>query len=421
MAEDLIEEIDVRTTDRKSQITIVGVGGAGGNAVNYMQQVGIAGVTFMVCNTDSQALAKSPVEFKIQMGPGNGAGNDPAVGRDLATMSLDDVRNKLESLGTQMIFIAAGMGGGTGTGASPVIAKLAHEMGILTVAIVTLPLLAEGMLRYEQAKKGIEELREWVDSLLILNNNNLSKLGPRMSMEQAFNKANDVLALAAKGIAEIITVPSDMVNVDFADVRKVLTNSGRAHMSVATATGDDRAEEAVAASLQSPLLDNHLIKGAKDILLNISVASRDSLMLDEVERILACVQEYASERRDRPTANIIWGSSYKPELKDALEVIIVATGFGSKADSDEPEPSMPPVRPPKPETLGGDESERIIPARHSNRYESVNSLLEVPAYRRRNMQFDIEKRPALRRESLRDGTDDSLQNDSSLFGNGTAE
>ena len=428
MSEDLINEVSM-PSGKKSLITIVGVGGAGGNAVNYMHNMGIEGVTFMVCNTDSQALEKSPVEVKIQLGlDGLGAGNDPERGRDAANTSLDDVRHKLESMGTQMIFIAAGMGGGTGTGASPVIAKLAHEMGILTVAIVTLPLAAEGMLRYEQACKGIEELRDWVDSLLVLNNNNLAKLGPRISLSQAFAKSNDILALAAKGIAEIITVPSDLVNVDFADVRKVLTKSGRAHMSVASATGDDRAVEAVEASLQSPLLDSHLIKGAKNILLNISVANPDSLMYDEVQRILACVQEHASVRKDKPTANIIWGSSYKPALKDALEVVIVATGFDPAENIAEEAAAMQedalrslggadvqPKKSDKKQPLS-DEREHVISPRRNNKYENVDSMFEKPAYIRRNMPFDTETRSAMRRDASRDASsEEPVRNDRSLF------
>ena len=217
MTDDLISEIKAPRAEG-SIIMVVGVGGAGGNAVNHMWNLGIRGVTFMVCNTDQQALDKSPVEQKIRLGAeGLGAGNDPENGRRAAVETLPEIRQRLEEAGTKMIFITAGMGGGTGTGASPVIAKLAKEMGLLTVAIVTSPLAVEGKIRYEQAYRGIEELRQNVDSLLIINNENILEIYGRLSLKQAFGKADDILASAAKGIAEIITVESDLVNVDFAD------------------------------------------------------------------------------------------------------------------------------------------------------------------------------------------------------------
>ncbi|MDE5637284.1 MAG: cell division protein FtsZ, partial [Alistipes sp.] len=315
MSENLENEVAVPREDESSIITVVGVGGAGGNAVNHMHELGIKGVTFMACNTDRQALDTLDIDIKIQLGPGLGAGNDPKKGRELAVKSLDDVRRQLQALGTKMLFIAASMGGGTGTGASPVIAELAREMDMLTVAIVTLPWASEGMNRYEQACRGIEDLRKWVDSLLVINNDNISKLYGRLSLKQAFGKADDVLAMAAKGIAEIITLKSYPVNVDFADVQKVMSRSGHAHMAVATATGEDRAIEAAEASLKSPLLDNNSITGASNILLQISVANPDMLMYDEVTRILDCIQAYASTRDEHGklhTANIIWGSSTKP-------------------------------------------------------------------------------------------------------------
>ena len=297
MTDELMSEIKVPRTDG-SIITVVGVGGAGGNAVNHMWNLGIRGVTFMVCNTDQQALDKSPVERKIRLGSeGLGAGNDPENGRRAAVESLPEIRQVLEEAGTKMLFITAGMGGGTGTGASPVIAKLAKEMGLLTVAIVTSPLAVEGKIRYEQAFRGIEELRQNTDSLLIINNENILEIYGRLSLKQAFGKADDILASAAKGIAEIITVESDLVNVDFADVSKVMRNSGRAHMAVATADGDKRAEAVAEASLRSPLLDHNLISGAKNILLNISVSDADALMYEEVVQILEYIQAHASVQR----------------------------------------------------------------------------------------------------------------------------
>ena len=329
MTDDLISEIKAPRAEG-SIIMVVGVGGAGGNAVNHMWNLGIRGVTFMVCNTDQQALDKSPVEQKIRLGAeGLGAGNDPENGRRAAVETLPEIRQRLEEAGTKMIFITAGMGGGTGTGASPVIAKLAKEMGLLTVAIVTSPLAVEGKIRYEQAYRGIEELRQNVDSLLIINNENILEIYGRLSLKQAFGKADDILASAAKGIAEIITVESDLVNVDFADVSKVMHDSGRAHMAVATAEGDNRAEAVAEASLRSPLLDHNLISGAKNILLNISVSDADSLMYEEVVRILEYIQTHASVQDDRGVvhnANIIWGTSEKPQLGNAIELVVVLTG-----------------------------------------------------------------------------------------------
>ena len=347
MTDELMSEIKVPRTDG-SIITVVGVGGAGGNAVNHMWNLGIRGVTFMVCNTDQQALDKSPVERKIRLGSeGLGAGNDPENGRRAAVESLPEIRQVLEEAGTKMLFITAGMGGGTGTGASPVIAKLAQEMGLLTVAIVPSPLAVEGKIRYEQAFRGIEELRQNTDSLLIINNENILEIYGRLSLKQAFGKADDILASAAKGIAEIITVESDLVNVDFADVSKVMRNSGRAHMAVATADGDKRAEAVAEASLRSPLLDHNLISGAKNILLNISVSDADALMYEEVVQILEYIQAHASVQDDNGVihnANIIWGTSEKPQLGNFIELVVVATGFEGDAQPGVMKQIIPPVR-----------------------------------------------------------------------------
>jgi len=428
MSDDL--EINVQKED-KSIITVVGVGGAGGNAVNHMRELGINGVTFMACNTDSQALGTlHPDIDKIQLGPGLGAGNDPAKGRELAVASLDDVRRKFESLGTKMLFIAAGMGGGTGTGASPVIAKLAREMNLLTVAIVTMPMAAEGMTRYDQACRGIEELRKWVDSLLVVNNDNILKLYGRLSLRQAFSKADDVLAMAAKGIAEIITLPSYPVNVDFADVQKVMSNSGHAHMAVASATGENRSVEAAEASLLSPLLDNNSICGADNILLQISVSDLDSLMYEEVTRILECIQKHASVRDENGkvrTATIIWGSSAKPSLGDALELVIVATGFDPAAvKRPSPEEEFPArsggekgtVTPPKHNNMGVPQrQDHVIPPRSgNNKYRDIERMFRQPSYQTRNMQFTVDA-PSGRREILRENTKEEPRErkDQSLF------
>ena len=425
MTDELMSEIKAPKTDG-SIIMVVGVGGAGGNAVNHMWNLGIRGVTFMVCNTDQQALDKSPVELKIRLGAeGLGAGNDPENGRRAAVESLPEIRQHLEEAGTRMLFITAGMGGGTGTGASPVIAKLAKEMGLLTVAIVTSTLAVEGKIRYEQAFRGIEELRQNVDSLLIINNENILEIYGRLSLKQAFGKADDILCSAAKGIAEIITVESDLVNVDFADVSKVMRDSGRAHMAVATAEGDNRAETAAEASLRSPLLDHNLISGAKNILLNISVSNADSLMYEEVVRILEYIQAHASVQDDNGVihnANIIWGTSEKPQLGNAIELVVVATGFSGDASVDvmkqiipparitEPvkEPVAPVLEPIKPVAPPQRPPEQVMLGAKSTRYNNIELLLAKPAYQSRNSKFIVQM-PGGRKEVLREESENSQQ------------
>jgi len=418
MTDDLMSEIK-EERDPQSIITVMGVGGAGGNAVNHMWRLGIRGVTFMVCNTDQQALDKSPVEIKVRLGAeGLGAGNDPENGRRAAVETLPEIRQHFEAAGTRMVFITAGMGGGTGTGASPVIAKLAREMGILVVAIVTSPLAVEGKIRYEQAFRGIEELRQNVDSLLIINNENILEIYGRLSLKQAFGKADDILASAAKGIAEIITVPSEIVNVDFADVSKVMRGSGRAHMAVATAEGEDRAAKVAEASLQSPLLDHNHISGAKNILLNISSSNEDEFLTDELNIILNYIQDqvrYKDENGVVHDANLIWGTSVKPQLGNALELVIVATGF----EGDSEEIKIPPktVRVSEPEQA--DDSvlkpikplppkaprvpEQVVLGNKSTRYSNIGELLSRPAYRARNVKF-VTRHSGGRKQVLRDET-----------------
>ena len=425
MTDELMSEIKAPKTDG-SIIMVVGVGGAGGNAVNHMWNLGIRGVTFMVCNTDQQALDKSPVEQKIRLGAeGLGAGNDPENGRRAAVESLPEIRQHLEEAGTRMLFITAGMGGGTGTGASPVIAKLAKEMGLLTVAIVNSPLAVEGKIRYEQAFRGIEELRQNVDSLLIINNENILEIYGRLSLKQAFGKADDILCSVAKGIAEIITVESDLVNVDFADVSKVMRDSGRAHMAVATAEGDNRAETAAEASLRSPLLDHNLISGAKNILLNISVSNADSLMYEEVVRILEYIQAHASVQDDNGVihnANIIWGTSEQPQLGNAIELVVVATGFSGDASVDVMKQIIPPARitdpvkepvapvlePIKPVAPPQRPPEQVMLGAKSTRYNNIELLLAKPAYQSRNSKFIVQM-PGGRKEVLREESENSQQ------------
>ena len=422
MSDDLMNEI-AAAKDKSSIIMVVGVGGAGGNAVNHMWNLGIKDVGFMVCNTDTQALDNSPVEEKVQLGrEGLGAGNDPENGRKAAIESLDDIRRRLEAAGTRMLFVTAGMGGGTGTGASPVIAKLAHEMGILTVGIVTSPLAVEGKIRYEQAFRGIEELSRNVDSLLVINNENIVEMYGRLSLKQAFGKADDILASAAKGIAEIITVESDMVNVDFADVSKVMRDSGRAHMSVATAEGEHRAAEVARASLESPLLDHTLISGAKNILLNISTSDADSLALDEVMEILKYIQSHASVQAPDGTvhdANIIWGTSVKPQLGRRIELVVVATGFDSAAIERAAKPVVPPAdvlaaQPREENTVLEPIKPRPVPTlrpmtqvmlgERPTRYKNIEAQLAVPAYRTRKAELIVETSTS-RKEVLKEEGD----------------
>ena len=422
MSDDLMNEI-AAAKDKSSIIMVVGVGGAGGNAVNHMWNLGIKDVGFMVCNTDAQALDNSPVEEKVQLGrEGLGAGNDPENGRKAAIESLDDIRRRLEAAGTRMLFVTAGMGGGTGTGASPVIAKLAHEMGILTVGIVTSPLAVEGKIRYEQAFRGIEELSRNVDSLLVINNENIVEMYGRLSLKQAFGKADDILASAAKGIAEIITVESDMVNVDFADVSKVMRDSGRAHMSEATAEGEHRAAEVARASLESPLLDHTLISGAKNILLNISTSDADSLALDEVMEILKYIQSHASVQAPDGTvhdANTIWGTSVKPQLGRRIELVVVATGFDSAAIERAAKPVVPPAdvlaaQPREENTVLEPIKPRPVPTlrpmtqvmlgERPTRYKNIEAQLAVPAYRTRKAELIVETSTS-RKEVLKEEGD----------------
>ncbi len=411
MSEDLMSEISV-AQKAGSMITVMGVGGAGGNAVNHMWEMGINGVDFIVCNTDQQALDISNVENKVRLGrEGLGAGNDPEEGRRAAIETLEEIRTRLEALNCRMLFITAGMGGGTGTGASPVVAKLAKEMNILTVAIVTSPLLVEGNIRYNQAMKGIEELRENVDSLLILNNENILELYGRLPLKEAFYKADDILCSTAKGIAEIITVKSDFINVDFADVCKVMKRSGRAHMSVEAASGENRALEVANKALNSPLLDHNHISGAKNLLLNFSVSDSNSLVLDEVNEVMRFIQEKASvvdEFGDPCNANIIWGTSVKPQLGESLELVLVATGFTDDQEasnkkipaakptatleprvhkSNDLEPFKPAAATTTPPSLNTQPQRQVILGERNSRYADIEKLLDEPAYKTLKSKF----------------------------------
>ena len=308
---------------RSLAIKVIGVGGGGSNAVNYMYEQGIAGVDFVICNTDAQALANSAVPTKIQLGQaiteGLGAGANPEVGEQAALESVEDVKSVLD-VGTKMVFVTAGMGGGTGTGAAPVIAGIAKELGILTVGIVTAPFYFEGRMRLEQAEKGIEKLRKNVDSLIVINNDKLRELYGNLGFKSGFSKADEVLSTAAKGIAEVITQHYAM-NIDLRDARTVLANSGTAIMGSAKATGENKAKEAITAALDSPLLNNNKITGAKNVLL-LLLSGNNEITMDEIGIINDYIQNEAGN-----SANIIMGIGEDLELGDAISVTIVATGF----------------------------------------------------------------------------------------------
>lgn len=309
--------------EMSSIIKVIGVGGGGGNAVNYMYREGIKGVDFLICNTDSQALEASPIPGQIQMGneltEGRGAGSNPEVGRLAAENSIEDV---IDSLGvnTQMVFVTAGMGGGTGTGAAPVIAKTARDMGILTVGIVTTPFRFEGLQRKKQAEQGMEELRGSVDSLLVISNDRIKDIYGNLPISQAFSHADNVLATAAKGIAEIITVTGS-INVDFEDVKTAMTNSGVSIMGTGIAEGENRAMRAVEQALSSPLLDDSKIIGASDLLVNISYGE-DEATMDEYTEINEYLQEIAGME-----ANLKCGLCLDQSLGRSLTVTVIATGF----------------------------------------------------------------------------------------------
>ena len=315
--------IDIAFGEDKSVIKVIGVGGGGGNAANYMFKQGICNVDFVICNTDKYALNKSPIPIKIQLGEkGLGAGNKPEIGRQAAIETLPKIQKMLED--AEMVFVTAGMGGGTGTGAAPIIAQAAKEMGILTIGIVTIPFLFEGTNRVYQAIEGVEEMRKHVDAILIINNERIKALHGDLRLSEAFSKADNVLAIAAKGIAEIITI-TGYVNVDLNDVKTVMTNSGDAIMGSGIGTGADRAVMAIKKSLESPLLLSMDIRKAKDILINISHGGNEVTM-DEVRIVTDYLQKQV-----RPGTQIIWGVTSDETLGDDVGITIVATGFNLDA------------------------------------------------------------------------------------------
>ncbi|MFP4845187.1 cell division protein FtsZ [Winogradskyella sp. PE311] len=304
-------------------IKVIGVGGGGSNAINHMFQQGIKGVDFVICNTDAQALQNSGVPNKIQLGvaltEGLGAGANPDVGEEAAVESLEDIRRMLDT-NTKMVFITAGMGGGTGTGAAPIIAKMARELDILTVGIVTMPFQFEGKMRNEQAQRGIEKLRAHVDSLVVINNNKLREVYGNLGFKAGFSKADEVLSTASRGIAEVITHHYTQ-NIDLRDAKTVLSNSGTAIMGSATASGQTRAQEAIMKALDSPLLNDNKITGAKNVLLLI-VSGSQEITIDEIGEINDHIQNEAGHG-----ANIIMGVGEDESLQESIAVTIIATGF----------------------------------------------------------------------------------------------
>ena len=361
--------------DKSSIIKVIGVGGGGGNAVNYMHEQGISGVDFFIFNTDNQALEMSLVPNKIQIGneltEGRGAGSNPEVGKRAAEESLEEI---IESLGvnTQMVFVTAGMGGGTGTGAAPVIAKAAKDMGILTVGIVTTPFMFEGSKRVMAAEKGVHEMRDVVDSLLVISNDRIKDMYGNLKITEAFSHADNILSTAAKGIAEIITIAGS-INVDFEDVKTAMTDSGVAILGNGISEGDDRAIRAAELALNSPLLNDNKINGASDLLINISYGEEEA-SLDEYAAINEFFQEQAGM-----DANLKCGLCYDASLGNKISVTIIATGFNKQENR----------------YLGNDDAseiqeEHIIEAvsiRPDTNDESVEtSLSEVP---RKNKQTSI--------------------------------
>ncbi|MCD8072149.1 MAG: cell division protein FtsZ [Alistipes sp.] len=387
-----------------SIIMVAGVGGAGGNAVNHMYDLGIQDVSFMVCNTDRQALDKSLVPLKVQLGEGLGAGNKPERGRAAAIESLDQICDIFQSEGTKMVFVTAGMGGGTGTGAAPVIAKAARDAGILTVGIVTMPYASEGPTRVNNALAGIEELKKSVDSLLIINNENIQEIYGELPITEAFGRANDILATAARGIAEIITRPG-IVNVDFADVTTVMKDSGVALMGSGKASGEERAQRVAELALSSPLLNHNSVDGATSILFNITYGDNE-ITLAESTQILDYIQGQAGKK-----ANIIWGAGRNDLLGEDIELTIIATGFrlsekGNPLDPVQPgtargkkrwsPPSDPFKHPGRvmsevDQKIEGSGSQVIL-IEEDKRYSDIEKIANTPAYVRRKVKFADDSR-----------------------------
>ncbi len=451
----------VMPKNQNSIIKVIGVGGGGGNAVNNMYLKGIVGVDFIICNTDSQALDIAQVPNRVRLGvnktEGLGAGANPETGRLAALESMEQIKELLRNK-TKMVFVTAGMGGGTGTGGAPVIAGLAKEMGILTVAIVTTPFRFEGKKRMAQAMEGIRELQKSVDTLLVINNDNLTKIfGQNVTMKKAFEEADQVLCDAAKGIAEIIT-REGYINVDFADVQTIMKDGGTALMGTACYEGEDRAIRAAEDAISSPLLDNVSIEGSRGILVNIN-AAEDSLRLDETTAIIEHIQEAAGDNAD-----IIFGTVYDQSMGDKLSVTVIATGFTRKDPNQEAvkrtvmdlsssvqsekrdltlnaeidlslelfRPSTPEKEAPspkKPEPIKNESTpenlleERMRKLKNSDfnfhNPDSLNTLEDVPAYIRKRINLEETDISAERKKLSRISIDEVYENKYELSDNNT--
>jgi len=370
--------------ERSSIIKVIGVGGGGSNAVNHMYRQGIAGVDFFVCNTDSQALDRSPVPNKIQLGTsiteGLGAGSNPEMGKKAALESIEEIIDLL-GVNTKMIFVTAGMGGGTGTGAAPIIARTAKEIGILTVGIITTPFSFEGPRRTQQAVEGMNEMKDAVDALLVISNDKIKEMYSNFRFTQAFAQADDVLTIAAKGIAEIITMSGDG-NVDFQDVRTAMTNSGKAIMGTGVAEGTERAKKASEMAINSPLLDNTQIEGAGWLLINVSWGAEEPTM-DEMSTVMNFFQEKAGQN-----ANLKFGWCSNDTLENKLSVTLIATGFGTRENTIKPK-----------------EKEEVRIPLIENKVEETEATTGQPSetentYRPRQEESEIVFRPVSTRPSI---------------------
>lgn len=392
--------------EQSSIIKVIGVGGGGSNAVNHMFRQGIKGVDFIVCNTDHQALDISPVPIKIPLGQslteGRGAGSIPDVGMNAAIENLDEIKAILEK-NTKMIFVTAGMGGGTGTGAAPVIASAAKELGILTVGIITVPFKFEGRKRRSQAEEGIEKMREAVDTLLVINNDKLREMFGNLSLVNAFEQADDVLAIAAKGIAEVISV-TGQINVDFNDVNTVMKDSGVAIMGSAEAEGEDRANKCVENALLSPLLNDNNIEGATYVLLNITYGAK-AVLMDEISEITDYIQDEAGS-----TADVIWGHGYDESLGEKLCVTIIATGFNTS-----PNTGIPMRQPEKIKISLEDERPTIITQ------EIENPVQDNPEFKENIVKQQVEEDAPLTNEVKRYILEEEQVDQVQDFSNETSE
>ena len=380
------------TLESGVNIKVVGVGGGGNNAVNRMISTKIRGVEFVAVNTDRQALRKSDASNQIVIGEkitkGFGAGADPSIGSRAAEESIEDIKDILA--GTDMVFVTAGMGGGTGTGAAPVVARVAHEMGILTIGIVTKPFPFEGARRMRQAESGIAELSQFVDSLVVIPNEKLKQISDtRITLSNAFEIADDVLRRGVQSISDLINVPA-FINLDFADVTSVMNNAGYAHMGVGSATGKDKAEIAAKAAISSPLLET-TIRGASGILISIS-ASPD-VGLEDVDLACTMITNEAS-----PEANVIWGVAFDPELEDEMKITIIATGFEKKPGDN------------KTVTVKASKPEETVAAKEPEKAPVAEEKIEAPA-----AEVKAESKPAAKKAD-KFGDDDFMKMMEDMFG-----